>query len=141
MKKLTFICIVSLIFISCDQIIGDIISNAIENSSNNSDPNFDTFVEIKNTSDFQINNLQFYFDANNTYHLSHVYPSSVTNNHMGFYSITNSPTISFYINNQYYETNSTTTSLHFESGNYLIKISNINTYSSIFSYELIDVGN
>ncbi|MFK5880554.1 MAG: hypothetical protein QM478_13795 [Flavobacteriaceae bacterium] len=141
MKKLALLCIVSLSFISCDQIIGDIISNAIENSIDNSDPDFDTFVEIENTSNFQINNLQFYFDANNTYHLSHIHPTSVTNNHMGFYSITNSPTISFYINNQYYETRSINSSTHFEHGQYLLKIRILSLSSNLFTYELIEVDN
>lgn len=132
---------VGLSCISCDQIIGDIISNAIENSLDNSEPNFDTYIEIENTSNFQIDNLQFYFDANNSYHLSHIYPNSVTNNHMGFYSITNSPAISFYINNQYYETRSISNSTHFEQGEYLLKIKILSLSSNHFTYELVEVSN
>ena len=141
MKKLALICLIALLVISCDKILGDLVGRAIENSLDNSGPNFNTYVEIENTSNFQIDNLQLDFDTSNTYHLSHIYPTSITNNHMGFYSITNSPTISFYINNQYYETRSISNSTHFEHGQYLLKIRILSLSSNLFSYELIVVDN
>ncbi|PCI11952.1 MAG: hypothetical protein COB73_00450 [Flavobacteriaceae bacterium] len=141
MKKLILITTIAFSLTSCEQIIGDLIDSAIENSLDNSDPNFDTFVEIENTSNFQIDNLQFHFGASNSYQLPRIYPTSVTNNHMGFYSVSDFPYISFYINNQFYETINTNNSSYIEQGNYILKIKILSLSSNHFTYELLEDTN
>jgi len=141
MKKLILVCIIAISITSCEQIIGGLIDSAIENSLDNSDPKYDTFVEIENTSNFQIDNLQFHFGASNTYHLSRIPSTSITNNHMGFYSISDSPYISFYINNQFYETRNTNNGSYFEQGNYILKIKILSLSSNHFTYELLEDTN
>ncbi len=139
MKKLFFLIALLITFISCDEFVDALVENAIRKSEN-TNTNFDTFLDFENTSNFQLTNIELYFQPNNTYTISQINPQETTNIHLGFYSITDAPQLSFYINNQYYEVVSTNSNNRYEEGNYLLRISNINTISSSFTYELINVA-
>lgn len=124
-------CIISLF--SCEQII----ENSIDNLIDNPEPNYDTFVTIENTSLYQLENFELYFDNSSLFTSNKIEPQKILNPSLGYYYISDSPYISFNINNQQYEHQIDASSNIIEYGNYLLKINILSINSPVFNYELI----
>lgn len=124
-------CIISLF--GCEQII----ENSIDNLIDEQEPDYDTFVTIENTSIYELENFELYFDNSSSFFTNKIDPQKTLNPSLGYHYISDSPYISFNINNQQYERQINNNPNFIESGNYLLKINILSTNSSVFNYELI----
>lgn len=133
MKKLILlICIFS--FFSCEQII----ENSIDNLIDDPDPNYDTFVTIENTSLYELENFELYFDNSSSFFTNKISPQRTLNPSLKYHYISNSPHISFNINNQHYEVQVSDNPTVYNSGNYLLKINVLSVNSPVFNFDLIE---
>ena len=131
-KTLLLLCLISLL--SCEQIIENSIDNLIEESA----PDYDTFVTVENTSLYELENFELYFDNSSSFFTNKIGAQSSLNPSLKYHYISDSPYISFNINNQRYELQINSNPNFIESGNYLLKINILSVNSSAFNFSLIE---
>ncbi|MGK0308427.1 MAG: hypothetical protein ACI8RP_001389 [Urechidicola sp.] len=132
MRKLLLILTILSLY-SCEQIIENSIDNLIEGP----EPDYDTFLTIENTSIYELENFELYFDNSSSFYTNKLSAQSTLNPSLKYHYISDSPYISFNINNQYYEVQTNSNSNFIESGNYLLKINILSVNSPIFNFSII----
>jgi|TARA_B110000967_G_C18871297_1_gene555563 hypothetical protein len=132
MRKLLLILTILSLY-SCEQIIENSIDNLIEEP----EPDYDTFLTIENTSIYELENFELYFDNSSSFYTNKLSAQSTLNPSLKYHYISDSPYISFNINNQYYEVQTNSNSNFIESGNYLLKINILSVNSPIFNFSII----
>lgn len=130
MKK-SFLLLSVLLLFSCEQII----ENKIEQLNNNQDPNYDVFINIKNNSNYRLDDIEV--KSYSTF-VTDKLPPNYTLEGFGTYTFHKNPYIRFYINNQKYEQQYSNTQDIVESGNYTLTINILSTSLHTFSAELTE---
>lgn len=133
MRKLLLILTIFSLY-GCEQIIENSIDNLIEEP----EPDYDTFLTVENTSIYELENFELNFDNSSSFFTNKISAQSTLNPSLKYHYISDSPHISFNINNQYYEVQTNSNSNFIESGNYVLKINILSVNSSIFNFSLIE---
>jgi hypothetical protein len=133
MRKLLLILTILSLY-SCEPIIENSIDNLIEEP----EPDYDTFLTIENTSIYELENFELNFDNSSSFYSNKLSAQSTLNPSLKYHYISDSPHISFNINNQHYEVQTNSNSNFIEYGNYLLKINILSVNSPIFNFSLIE---